>query len=105
MARILIIDDDPAMVSVISDICQERGHQTVAYASGQKALENLATHAPQLVISDLRMDKVGGLDILRETKEILPQTPVILITAYKTVESAIEAMVCALRRNWPASWP
>lgn len=80
------------MVSVISDICQERGHQTVAYASGQKALENLATHAPQLVISDLRMDKVGGLDILRECREILPQTPVILITAYKTVESALEAM-------------
>jgi DNA-binding NtrC family response regulator len=92
MARILIIDDDPAMVSVISDICQERGHQTIAYASGQKALENLATHAPQLVISDLRMDKVGGLDILRECREILPQTPVILITAYKTVETAIEAM-------------
>ncbi len=66
MARILIIDDDPAMVSVISDICQERGHQTIAYTSGQKAIENLATHAPQLVISDLRMDKVGGLDILRE---------------------------------------
>src|SRR5712671_3207390 len=92
MARILIIDDDPAMVSVISDICQERGHQTVAYASGQKALENLATHAPQLVITDLRMDKVGGLDILRECREVLPQTPVILITAYKTVETAIEAM-------------
>jgi DNA-binding NtrC family response regulator len=92
MARILIIDDDPAMVSVISDICQERGHQTIAYASGQKALENLAAHAPQLVISDLRMDKVGGLDILRECREVLPQTPVILITAYKTVETALEAM-------------
>src|SRR6478752_3531292 len=92
MARILIIDDDPAMVSVISDICQERGHQTVAYASGQKALENLAVHAPQLVISDLRMDKVGGLDILRECREVLPQTPVIMITAYAKVESALEAM-------------
>jgi DNA-binding NtrC family response regulator len=92
MARILIIDDDPAMVSVISDICQERGHQTVAYASGSKALENLSAQAPQLVISDMRMDKVGGLDILRECREVLPQTPVILITAYKTVESAIEAM-------------
>jgi CheY-like chemotaxis protein len=57
MARILIIDDDPAMVSVISDICQERGHQTVACNSGQKAIENLVTHAPQLVISDLKMDK------------------------------------------------
>ncbi|HEX8310791.1 MAG TPA: sigma-54 dependent transcriptional regulator [Chthoniobacteraceae bacterium] len=92
MARILIIDDDPAMVSVISDICQERGHQTIAYASGQKALENLTVHSPQLVISDLRMDKVGGLDILRECKEVLPQTPVILITAYAKVESALEAM-------------
>ena len=92
MARILIIDDDPAMVSVISDICQERGHQTVAYASGQKALDNLLTHSPQLVITDLRMDKVGGLDILRECRQTLPQTPVILITAYKTVETALEAM-------------
>jgi CheY-like chemotaxis protein len=92
MARILIIDDDPAMVSVISDICQERGHQTVVYGSGSKALENLVSHAPQLVITDLRMDKVGGLDILRECRESLPQTPVILITAYKTVETALEAM-------------
>ena len=92
MARILIIDDDPAMVSVISDICQERGHQTTAYSSGTKALENLSTHAPQLVITDMKMDKVGGLDILRECREVLPQTPVILITAYKSVESALEAM-------------
>ena len=92
MARILIIDDDPAMVAVISDICQERGHQTVAYNSGQKALDNLAAHAPQLVITDLKMDKVGGLEILRECKEVLPQTPVILITAYAKVESALEAM-------------
>src|SRR4051812_31588741 len=92
MARILIIDDDPAMVSVISDICQERGHQTVAFNSGQKAIENLTVQAPQLVITDLKMDKVGGLDILRECKEVLPQTPVIMITAYAKVESALEAM-------------
>ena len=92
MARILIIDDDPAMVSVISEICHERGHQTVAFNSGQKALENLATNAPQLVITDLKMDKVGGLEILRECREVLPQTPVIMITAYAKVESALEAM-------------
>src|SRR5260221_5543126 len=92
MARILIIDDDPQTLAVISEICKERGPQTIAYNSGQKAIENLATQAPQLVIPDLRMDKVGGLDILRECGDILPQTPVILITAYKTVETAIEAM-------------
>jgi DNA-binding NtrC family response regulator len=92
MARILVIDDDPAMVSVISDICQERGHQTVAYSSGSKALDNLSAQAPQLVITDLKMDKVGGLDILRACRETLPGTPVILITAFKTVETALEAM-------------
>ena len=92
MARILIIDDDPAMVSVISEICHERGHQTVAFNSGQKALEGLVGNAPQLVITDLKMDKVGGLDILRECREVLPQTPVIMITAYAKVESALEAM-------------
>ena len=92
MARILIIDDDPQMVAVISEICKERGHQTVAFNSGQKAIEALSAQAPQLVITDLKMDKVGGLDILRECKDSLPQTPVILITAYKTVETALEAM-------------
>lgn len=92
MARILIIDDDPAMVQVISDICQERGHQTIAYSSGQKALDSLSTHAPQLVITDVRMDKIGGLDVLRECKEVLPGTPVIMITAYKQLEIGIEAM-------------
>ncbi len=92
MARILIIDDDPQMVAVISEICKERGHQTVAYNSGQKAIDNLTVQAPQLVITDLRMDKIGGLDILRECSQSLPQTPVILITAYKTVETALEAM-------------
>ena len=92
MARILIIDDDPQMVAVISEICKERGHQTVAFNSGQKAIEALSAQAPQLVITDLKMDKVGGLDILRECRDSLPQTPVILITAYKTVETALEAM-------------
>ena len=92
MARILIIDDDLAMVSVISDICQEQGHETIVFSSGPKALESLVAQAPQLVISDLRMDKVGGMDILRECRELLPQTPVILITAFKAVETALEAM-------------
>jgi DNA-binding NtrC family response regulator len=92
MARILIIDDDPAMVSVITEICQIGGHQTTSYNSGQKAIEKLGEHSPQLVITDLKMDKIGGLDILRECREVLPQTPVILITAFKTVETAIAAM-------------
>jgi DNA-binding NtrC family response regulator len=64
----------------------------VAFNSGKKALEQLTTQAPHLVISDLKMDQVGGLEILRSCRELLPQTPVILITAYAKVESALEAM-------------
>ncbi len=80
------------MVQVISDICKERGHQTTAYSSGSKAIENLATHAPQLVITDVRMDKIGGMEVLKECKEVIPSTPVIMITAYKQLEVGIEAM-------------
>ncbi len=92
MARIFIIDDDPAMASVISQICHDQGHQTVAFSSGLTAIAELSVNPPQLVISDLKMDKVGGLQILRQCRELLPQTPVILITAFAKVESALEAM-------------
>lgn len=92
MARIMIIDDEPAMVDVISTICRDRGHDPIPCNSGQKAIESLASVAPQLVISDMKMEKVGGFDVLRECKETLPNVPFIMVTAFKTVETAIEAM-------------
>lgn len=92
MARIVIIDDDLQMVEVISEICRGLGHEPHPFNSGIKALENLTSIAPQLIISDMRMDKISGFEVLKESKEQLPQTPFIMITAYKTVETAIEAM-------------
>ncbi|MEK0445128.1 MAG: hypothetical protein RLZZ399_449 [Verrucomicrobiota bacterium] len=92
MARVLIIDDDPTMVQVISDICAEAGHQPIAYNSGQKALSALTSHAPQLVLTDVRMDGVGGMDVLRGCRETLQGTPVIMITANKQLQMGIEAM-------------
>ncbi len=92
MARILIIDDDPGMVQVISEICKEKGHESIACNSGAKAIERLGSVAPQLVICDMKMEKVTGFDVLKECREVLPQTPFVMITAYKTVETALEAM-------------
>ena len=92
MARIMIIDDEPAMVDVISTICRERGHEPIPFNSGQRALESLGTVAPELVICDMKMEKVGGIDVLNECRDILPQTPFIMITAYKSVETAVEAL-------------
>lgn len=92
MARIMIIDDEPAMVDVISTICRDRGHEPIPCGSGVKAIESLSTVAPELVICDMKMEKVGGFDVLKECRETLPQTPFIMITAYKSVETAVEAL-------------
>lgn len=92
MARILIVDDEPAMVEVISSLCRERGHQPFPYSSSEEALEALAKVNPQLVIVDVKMEKVGGFDMLRECREKHPQSAVVMITAYASVETAVEAM-------------
>lgn len=92
MARILIVDDEPAMVEVISNLCRERGHQPFPYSSSEEALEALAKVNPQLVIVDVKMERVGGFDMLRECREKHPQSAVVMITAYASVETAVEAM-------------
>ena len=92
MARIAIIDDEPAMVEVISTLCRDKGHQVFPYNSAQKAIDALQSVAPQAVITDIKMEKVGGFDVLRECREMNPQPAVIMITAYASVETAIEAM-------------
>jgi len=92
MAKILIIDDEPAMVEVISNLCRDRGHQAFPFSSSESALDALPRIDPQLVIVDVKMEKVGGFDILRDCRERFPNTAVIMITAYASVETAVEAM-------------
>jgi two-component system, NtrC family, response regulator PilR len=92
MAKILIIDDEPAMVEVISNLCRDRGHQAFPFSSSESALDALPRIDPQLVIVDVKMEKVGGFDVLRECRERFPNTAVIMITAYASVETAVEAM-------------
>jgi len=80
------------MVDVISTLCRDKGHQAFPFSSAQKAIDSLASISPQIVISDIKMEKVGGFDVLRETRELNPQPVVIMITGYASVESAVEAM-------------
>ncbi|MDP9292447.1 MAG: sigma-54 dependent transcriptional regulator, partial [Verrucomicrobiota bacterium] len=92
MARILVIDDEPAMVEVISTLCRDKGHQAFPFNSAEKALEEMPTISPQVVIVDIKMKKVGGFDVLRECREMSQPPVVIMITAYASVETAVEAM-------------
>ena len=92
MAKIVIIDDEPAMVVVIVTLCREKGHQVFPFNSASKAVEQLDSIAPQVVIADIKMETMTGFDVLRHVREHHRQTAVILITAYGTVETAVEAM-------------
>jgi CheY-like chemotaxis protein len=71
MARILIVDNEQATLNEISNLCRDRGHQPYPYTSSEPALEALSTLTPQLVMVDVKMEKAGGFDILRECTEKL----------------------------------
>ncbi|MGI8437180.1 MAG: sigma-54-dependent transcriptional regulator [Chthoniobacterales bacterium] len=92
MAKIIIIDDEPAMVEVIVTLCREKGHQVFPFNSAQKAVEQLDQISPHVVIADIKMETMTGFDVLRHVREHHRQTAVILITAYASVETAVEAM-------------
>lgn len=92
MAKIIIIDDEPAMVEVIVTLCREKGHQAFPFNSAAKAVEHLDEIQPQIVITDVKMETMSGFDVLRHVREHHRQTLVILITAYASVDTAIEAM-------------
>src|SRR5437868_13758541 len=92
MAKIVIIDDEPAMVEVIVTLCREKGHQVFPFNAASRAIEQLDSIQPQIVITDIKMETMSGFDVLRHVRENLRQTAVILITAYGTAETAVEAM-------------
>src|SRR2546421_1779455 len=92
MAKIIIIDDEPAMVEVIVTLCREKGHEAFPFNAAQKAVEQLDSIQPQIVITDIKMETMSGFDVLRHVREHHRQTSVILITAYASVDTAVEAM-------------
>jgi two-component system response regulator PilR (NtrC family)/two-component system response regulator HydG len=90
--RILVVEDDPEMLETCSEVIKRGGYEVVAAESGRVAEQILRTSAVDVVITDLKMPKGGGLDVLRVAKEADPEIVVILITAFPTVETAVEAM-------------
>ncbi len=92
MAKIIVIDDEPAMVEVIVTLCREKGHQVFPFNSAPKAIEQLDSIGAQVVIADIKMETMTGFDVLRHIREHHRQTAVILITAFASVETAVEAM-------------
>lgn len=92
MAKIVIIDDEPNIVELVVTACRELGHETFPFVNSSKALDQLEVIAPQLVISDIKMDKVDGFEVLRRVHGALDNCHVILMTGYGNEEIAEKAI-------------
>jgi two-component system response regulator FlrC len=89
---ILVVDDEPAMRLLLSSVLKDEGHDVTAAASGEEALQLIAKRHYHLVLTDLKMPGISGLELLKQVKRDDPGTALIILTAFGTVEGAVEAM-------------
>lgn len=92
MARILICDDQELMRDSLAALLAREGHEVVAAGDGPQALQRIASGKIDLLITDLKMPKMTGIELLTESKKLKPDLPVVLMTAFATVQTAVEAM-------------
>ncbi len=91
-ARILVVDDDSSLRRILQMQLEEAGYEVVTARHAQEALARLEEAAPALVITDLKMPGLSGLDLLRALRAAHPELTVIIITAFGSIETAVEAM-------------
>ena len=89
---ILLVEDDPHVLLSYQEVLKPSGYEVVTADSGEAAERILRTSSIDVVITDRKMPKMGGLEVLRIAKQVDPEVIVILITAYPTVDTAVEAM-------------
>ena len=90
--NLLIVDDEKIALKNLEHVLRKEGYEIKTTISGQNALKLLNRHEFDVVLTDLKMEKVDGMQILKRCKEANPDIEVIMITGYATVETAIEAM-------------
>ena len=90
--RILVVDDEASMRDFLSIMLHREGYHVDAAIDGAQAVKHLRDHNYDLVISDIQMPQLNGLQLLKHVKERNPETVVIMITAFSSTEEAVEAM-------------
>jgi len=90
--EILVVDDEPQMVIAVQETLKRKGYQVTSAGSGMEALCRLRERYFQVVLTDMRMPEISGLDLLKKVRTLSPQTPVVLLTAYGTIQNAVDAM-------------
>ncbi len=92
MSRILVVDDEESMRQLLEIALGKDGHRITLADSGKAATKLIDQNSFDLVISDIKMPDMSGVDVLRHVKETEPGTPVIMVTAYASAETAVEGL-------------
>jgi DNA-binding NtrC family response regulator len=90
--KILVVDDDDSLRRMMEYTLQEAGYQVSVAGDGDEALSAVHKSQPRLVITDLRMERMGGFELLSHIRRDFPDILMIVVTAFGSVESAVEAM-------------
>ncbi len=90
--KILLVDDDPQMRRSLANLLRREGYVITEAGGGHEAADHLGKEVFDLVITDLHMEPMSGLDVLRTVKQFSPDIEVIVVTAFGTIESAVDAM-------------
>ena len=90
--KTLAVDDDAEVLRTIKRILERRGHEVFAFESARSALEHLKAEPVDLILTDLKMPEMDGIQFLSRAKALRPNVPVILITGFATIETAVSAI-------------
>jgi DNA-binding NtrC family response regulator len=89
---LVVVDDEQGILDVVSRFARRAGYEVVTYSGGREAISQLQTRRADLVLVDLRMPDVGGLDVLRAIRDTDPRCQAVLMTGYASVETAVDAI-------------
>lgn len=92
MAHVLVVDDQSSMRLTLTALLKQAGHTLMQAGTGEDALQKIADNDFDVVITDLKLDKVTGLDVLKAAKANNPQTEIIVLTGFGSIETAVAAM-------------
>jgi DNA-binding NtrC family response regulator len=90
--KIVVIDDEKIVCDMAKKILEAEGYEVETFTDSESALQRIRSVQFDLVITDLKMEHISGMDILKEVNKLYPQTRVIMLTAYATLDATIEAI-------------
>ena len=91
MPRVLVVDDEPKIQAFLKEALSRKGIAVAAVATGEEAIEHLANEPPDVVLLDLRLPGMTGIDVLKRVSELCPEAKVVMLTGLDSSEAEAEA--------------